>query len=556
MDNREIAKKFSLLGKLMDIYGENAFKAKSYSNAAFTLRQLPQNIMDLPEGDLYKIPGIGIAIGKKIIEIRTAGSMRILDELIAKTPAGILELAGIKGIGTKKIHDIWFKLEIEDPAELLYACNENRLVHLPGFGTKTQENIRSAVEFYLQQKGSYLFKQAERAAINIENILREKMNRPTVITGDFRRQSEVISQLEFVVEQSAEVIIDQLSTVSVLTFEERKDAEIIYLSADGLRIHVYACEKNNFVEKLFCTTGTKIFTDAFLARLPTINFSKCANENELFSESGLQFIPPYLREDKAILATAAANQIPEIIEPVDIKGLIHCHSNWSDGTAGIGEMAKGCMSRGLEFMVISDHSKAAFYAQGLTENRVKEQHQEIEMLNKELAPFKIFKSIECDILADGNLDYDDGLLESFDLVIASVHSNLKMPKEKATQRLLKAISNPFTTILGHMTGRLLLSRQGYEVDHELIIDACARHHVAIELNANPRRLDMRWQWISYALNQQVLISINPDAHSVEEIDNIKYGVLAAQKAMVTKKQNLSSFSLAQFEAFLSGMKTK
>ncbi|HTL06807.1 MAG TPA: PHP domain-containing protein, partial [Chitinophagaceae bacterium] len=235
---------------------------------------------------------------------------------------------------------------------------------------------------------------------------------------------------------------------------------------------------------------------------------------------------------------------------------IHTHSNWSDGTHTIEEMAKACIARGHEYLVISDHSKSAFYANGLKEDRIIAQHKYIDELNPRYAPFKIFKSIECDILNDGKLDYADDVLASFDLVIASVHANLKMTEEKAMQRLLAAIQNPFTTILGHMTGRLLLSRKGYPVDHRKIIEACAANGVVIELNAHPRRLDMDWYWISEAVSKGVLISIDPDAHTTEGFDDCKYGVLAAQKGGLTKEHNLSSFSLPQFEAFLLERKLK
>lgn len=248
--------------------------------------------------------------------------------------------------------------------------------------------------------------------------------------------------------------------------------------------------------------------------------------------------------------------MPQLIQPGDIKGIIHSHSNWSDGSNTIEEMAKAAIAQGLEYLVISDHSKSAFYAQGLSEERIGEQHKYIDELNAKLKGFTIFKSIECDILNDGSLDYSNNILSTFDLVIASVHSNLKMTGEKAMQRLLAAIENPYTTILGHMTGRLLLSRKGYPVDHQKIIDACAANDVVIELNAHPRRLDIDWRHIRYALEKNVLISIDPDAHFIEGFNDTRYGVLSAQKAMLTKEENLSSFGVKAFEQFLHNRKIK
>ena len=261
------------------------------------------------------------------------------------------------------------------------------------------------------------------------------------------------------------------------------------------------------------------------------------------SATNLQYIPPCLRETGSIIEKAKTNSLPILIQPADVKAIIHSHSNWSDGANTVEEMAKECISKGFEYLVLSDHSKTAVYAKGLTEERIREQHRYIDELNTKLAPFKIFKSIESDILNDGSLDYADDVLASFDLVIASVHSNLKMSEEKAMARLIKAITNPYTTILGHMTGRLLLSRRGYPVDHKKIIDVCAANGVAIEINAHPRRLDIDWRWIDYAMEKNVLLSINPDAHYLEGYNDIKYGVLAAQKGGLTKEKNLSSFSL-------------
>ena len=243
--------------------------------------------------------------------------------------------------------------------------------------------------------------------------------------------------------------------------------------------------------------------------------------------------------------------MPALIQFSDIKGIIHSHSNWSDGLHTIEEMAKACIDQGFEYLVISDHSKSAFYANGLSEDRLREQHRYIDELNIRLTPFHIFKSVESDILNDGRLDYSDSVLATFDLVIASVHSNLKMSEEKAMSRLLTAIQNPYTRILGHPTGRLLLSRAGYPINHKTLIDACAAHGVVIELNAHPRRLDMDWRWIRYALEKNVLISVDPDAHTIAGYHDVHYGVLTGQKGGLTADKNLSSFTLKQMTEFVS-----
>ena len=304
-------------------------------------------------------------------------------------------------------------------------------------------------------------------------------------------------------------------------------------------------------ESLFKTTASPEFMEAFENAFPVIDYKKAgADEAAVFRQAGIPVIPPCLRETGDIIRTARQQGIPKLIQASDIRSLIHSHSNWSDGSNTLEEMAAECIKRGWEYMVISDHSQTAFYANGLKEDRIREQHRQIDLLNSQLAPFRIFKSIESDILNDGSLDYPEEVLKTFDLVIASVHSNLGMSEEKANARLIKAIENPYTRILGHMTGRLLLSRNGYPVDHRLIIDACAANKVVIELNAHPRRLDIDWRWIPYALEKEVLLSINPDAHALEGFNDVKYGVLAAQKGGLTVKNNLSSFSLREFESFL------
>jgi DNA polymerase (family 10) len=304
------------------------------------------------------------------------------------------------------------------------------------------------------------------------------------------------------------------------------------------------------MHQVFFKNCSDEFGEAFAEKYNSIDYATCENEEVVFTRAKLSYIPPACRESVSTIKKAASGNLPSLLQTSDIKGIIHSHSNWSDGGFTIEEMAKAAIHKGFEYLVISDHSKSAFYANGLQESRIKEQHIYIDELNKQLAPFKILKSIESDILNDGNLDYSDAILSTFDLVIASIHSNLKMSEEKAMIRLLNAIENPYTTILGHMTGRLLLSRKGYPVDHKKIIDACAANSVVIELNAHPSRLDIDWRHIEYALEKNVLISIDPDAHSLDGFDDIKYGVWVAQKALVCKENNLSSFGLKELEAFL------
>ena len=335
-------------------------------------------------------------------------------------------------------------------------------------------------------------------------------------------------------------------------FELMQESEdhLLFKGVENVEIKIHLTANDNFFNQVFTSSCSQSFFEAWNQEFPLkeITFE---SEESIFQQAGFEFIPAYLREEPEIILMAKKKQLPKPLNETEVRGLIHSHSNWSDGVHTIEEMANELIKRNFEYLVISDHSKSAFYAKGLTHERIIAQHQYIDELNDRLTPFKIFKSIECDILNDGSLDYTNDILATFDLVIASVHSNLKMSEDKAMARLIKAIENPYVIILGHMTGRLLLSRNGYPVDHKKIIDACAANHVAIELNAHPRRLDMDWRWIGYALDKNVLISIDPDAHDLEGFDDIRYGVLSAQKAGLTKENNLSSFSLAQFETYLT-----
>ncbi|MFT3981067.1 MAG: PHP domain-containing protein [Ferruginibacter sp.] len=555
MDNYQIADQFTLLSKLMDIHGENSFKSKSYSSAAFAIEKLPVQLSETPREKIAGIKGIGASSAQKIIELLENGRLEALEKIIFSTPPGIIEMLNIKGIGPKKIHTIWKEMELENLGELLYACKENRLKLYKGFGEKTQQNVIDSIEFYFKNKGSFLYAQVEEAAAVIEEQLKKIFTgKKVLLTGEYKRQLEIVNELAFIIEEELAVIENKLLANDSLSIAERNETGLLFNSSTGLKIRIYAASNNNSTAILLHTSSSPEFVAAIQAIADPAN-SNSADETAYFESIGLPFIPSYAREEAVVIDIARSGPLPEVIVPGDIKGIIHCHSNWSDGSNTIEEMAKAAIDLGLEYMAISDHSKSAFYAQGLFEDKIVAQHKYIDELNATLAPFKIFKSIESDILNDGNLDYAAEVLGSFDMVIASVHSNLKMTEEKAMMRLLRAIENPYTTVLGHMTGRLLLSRPGYPVDHDRIIDACAANNVVIELNANPNRLDIDWRFIRKALAKNVLISINPDSHATDTLTDTRYGVLVAQKALLTRAQNLSSFTLEQMEAFLTKKKT-
>jgi DNA polymerase (family 10) len=539
MDNYAIADQFSLLAKLMDIHGENAFKSKSYAVAAFNIEQLPQPLADTSRAEIGSLKGIGESTAKKIFEIIDTGRLSALDELIRKTPPGVLDMLQIKGLGPKKIATIWKEMGVETIGELLYACQENRLLLFKGFGEKTQQQVKTAIEFFLRHQGQFLYAELEAGANQLIKSLSEAFpGHEAQTTGAFRRQATTLEQLDCIVTIPADLLRPWLHDKG-FSVEADTTSGIRCRAGEGAPIQIHLSTEALFGAALFTTTATEAFRQAWQDRGYTIP-ETAASEEDVFREAGISYIEACLREDGRFIPLAASSALPKLIRDADIRGIIHSHSDWSDGSDTLEAMARACIAQGLEYLVISDHSKSAFYAKGLTEDRVLAQQKLIRALNETLKPFRIFSSIECDILGDGSLDYADDVLAGFDLVIASIHSNLRMTPEKSMQRLLGAVRNPYTTILGHPTGRLLLSREGYPVDHDALIEACVAQQVVIEINAHPRRLDLDWSWISVAIDKGAMLSIDPDAHAIDGFHDIHYGVLAAQKGGLTTSSNLSS----------------
>lgn len=552
MTNKTIASNLDLLSKFMELYDEDSFKIRAYQNAARNIKDAPYAFSELSEKEIYIQKGIGKATGNKIIELLQTGSIEVLERHLAETPAGIIEMMSIRGIGIKKIKAIWKELNIVTSEELLQACKNNLLSGVKGFGAKTQINIAETLEYFIKSRDKHLLATVLNFSRITDAWLKENVpNYRFLLTGDVYNQKDIISNLLWVTNAKKETITEIAKALSLSKISEEPEDEI-YTFENGIKAQFVLTDAADLEEKQFAFSCSEAFLQAFVS-LYDIHHK---TEKEIFSQNDLQYVPPFLRNNKKWIAAAQEHMIPDTIQTNDIKGIIHCHSNWSDGGNTIEVIVQELMYKQFEYLVLTDHSKSAFYANGLQPERVIAQHNMIDNLNKKYPDFKIFKGIESDILNDGRLDYDPDILDRFDIVIASIHSNLKMNEEAATERIIKAIEHKNTNILGHMTGRLLLMRNGYPVNHKKIIDACAANQVVIELNANPRRLDIDWRFIDYALEKDVLISINPDAHNLHGLYDIHYGVLSAQKSGLTASQNLSSFSLAQFEMFLQQQKTK
>lgn len=555
MENKTISRSLRLLSQLMELHQENSFKIKSVANAAFKIDKLPFPLQSKTLEEIEKIDGLGKSISAKVWELITLGSMTDLQNILRDTPEGIVEMLGIKGIGPKKIIVIWKDLGIENVGELYYACNENRLIEAKGFGLKTQEEIKKVIEFKMAAAGKFLYSQAEHLVNTLYTDLSLWVNNvetaPLIeIGGAYRRCCEIIEEIEFVIGTTdPKHTAQKLSSFSTIEFEKQADDSFIASTPFGLKIKLFLVDKADFYLHWFTLTGSGKHVIDVLALAGSGPFN---SEAAIYETANIAFVEPELREGTNEIQLAIENKLPQLIRQEDLKGTLHNHSTWSDGVHTLEQMAVFCKNElNLEYLGICDHSKSAFYANGLNEHRVYAQQQEIDALNLKLAPFKIFKGIESDILNDGALDYSDEILKTFDFVVASVHSNLRMEEEKATARLIKAIENPYTTILGHPTGRLLLSRKGYPIDYAKVIDACAANKVVIEINANPLRLDLDWRWHRYALEKGVLLSINPDAHRMEGFQDIHYGTLIARKGGLTAKACLNALSLTSITEYFN-----
>lgn len=564
MENWQIIEVLKSTATLMELHEENVFKIKGYQSAVFNLEKCthPLNQLSLPE--LEKLDGIGKSLAAKIAEITTTGSFTELTNLVSKTPKGVIEMLSIKGIGPKKVRTIWKELQIESKEDLLVACNENKISALKGFGEKTQEAIKLALVFADTHKEKFLYAEVEQIALQLENEIKElKISELVSLSGDVRRRMEIVEVIQVIVgtdhPHKAIAALDNLPTIKKSI---KLSGPFVWRGNEntaGAKVEIKLYPEKDFVSKLFIHSSSMEHLNSVAKEGQSIfKFSVSSSfkkEEEIYEGLEMDYVVPEFREGRGEVELAKQKKLPSLITYAELKGILHNHSTYSDGVHTLEQMAVFCKEQGFEYLGISDHSKSAFYANGLYENRVADQHKEIDALNKTLAPFKIFKGIESDILNDGSLDYSDDVLASFDFIVASIHSNLKMQEDKATQRLITAIENPYTTILGHATGRLLLKREGYPINHKKVIDACAANHVSIEINANPRRLDMDWRWIGYALDKGIMICINPDAHEMEGYFDMHYGVYMGRKAGLTKGMTLNALSLNEIENYFEKKKT-
>lgn len=573
MDKNQVADILDEIGILLELKGENQFKTRAYGNAARTLRGLTEDLQQLvAENRLREIKGIGDALSLKINELVNTGRLKYYEDLRGSFPAGLMDMLRIPGFGPKKAKRLYDELGIGSIDELEKACKENRLSSLDGFGAKSQQKILEGIQQIRQFSGRHLFHVAAQVALPLFEAIKKH---PKVIraelAGSLRRHKETIKDIDIVAsckdadrDAIFEFFIKQPGVQSVIAKGETKSSVLL---ENGIPADLRLLKDVQFPYLLHHFTGSAEHNIAMrgYAQKLGIKVSEhglfrgekmipCKDETAIFAALGMQYVPPELREDMGEVEAALKNAIPELIEKKDLRGVLHCHSTHSDGANTIVEMAETCQALGFEYLGISDHSMSVYYANGLPPARVKAQHKEIDKLNASLKGFRIFKGTECDILPDGRLDYPDEVLASFDFVIASIHSSMNMTEEKATQRLIKAMEHPAVRILGHPTGRLLLGRDGYPINHRKVIDAAAELGVCIEINASPHRFDLDWRHCKYARDKGVPISINPDAHTRDGVADIFYGVGIARKGWLRKKDVLNTKTAKEITKWFSTKK--
>ncbi len=562
MNKLEVSRILEEIGTLLELKGENPFKFRAYHNAAVSVEALEEDLdKAIEDGTLAEQKGIGKGIYEKIVELNSSGRLKYYDDLKKEIPAGLLEILRIPGVGPKKARVVYDELGISTVGELEYACIENRLIGLHGFGEATQEKILKGIEYYRKGMGHHLFNAALQDAENLLTILKKNKDiMMSSIAGSIRRRKEVIKDIDIVAsarDDRAGSVMDFFTTLpEVQSIIAKGDTKSSIILNSGINADLRIVSDSEYPFALLYFTGSVEHNTTLRGRARKLglklneyglfrgeNSLPCKNEEEIYEALGLKYIQPELREDKGEIEAAEEGELPELIEPADIKGIFHVHTTYSDASMTLHEVVKLAKGMGYQYIGISDHSKSAYYAGGLTEEKLSAQHEEIDGLNKKYKDFCIFKGIECEILADGSLDYSDEVLSKFDFVIASVHSRFNMSEEDMTRRIITAISNPYTTMLGHPTGRLLLSREGYHVDLHKVIDAAAEKGTVIELNAHPYRFDLDWRFCKYAKERGVKISINPDAHHSEDLGNVSYGVGIARKGWLTRDDVFNTMQL-------------
>jgi DNA polymerase (family 10) len=567
MDNKDIAVALEEMTTLMELNGENAFRIRSYTNAARQIELLKEPAVDLcTRGELESVRGVGAKMALNIGTLIEIGQLPGVDDLRAAVPEGLLEMLDVPGLGAKRVRGIYEQLGITDVDALAKACEAGEIEKLSGFGKKTAQNILKGVAYLQQHRGRFLSRTAKTEAEELRGYLADQ---PGVVrldvTGSVRRCMETSKDVDFVAstkdgEALAEAFVNYAGVSDVTG---RGKTKVTVMLASGMSADLRIVSDDEYPYVLHHFTGSKEHNTMMRqwAKEQGMKLNEyglfrdeervdCADEAALFEALGLAYIPPELREGIEEIEQAEEGALPKLVDQSDLMGTLHVHTNYSDGRHSVEAMALAAKDLGYTYIGICDHSKAAAYANGLNEARVRLQWTEIDEVNRSLDGIRVLKGIEVDILGDGRLDFDDDFLAEFDLVVASVHSKFSMTETEATERLIRAVQNPHVDILGHPTGRLLLSREGYPLNMRAVIDAASGAGTAIEVNANPARLDIDWRFLAYARAKGVQIPINTDAHSTAGLEDMCFGLGIARKGGLTADGVLNALPVDDFVATL------
>jgi DNA polymerase (family 10) len=565
---REVAAVLAEIGTLMELSGGNPFRAKAFSTAARRMETADVDLAALArEGRLTSLPGIGEGIAGVVAELVETGRSSLHARLVEDTPPGLFDVVRVPGLGLKRVRTLHAELGVDSLDALEREARSGRLAALPGFGEKTAAKVLEGLAFARASRGLRRYPAAMEAAVELLEWTRAQ---PAVaaaeIAGALRRRAEVVDAVDLVATSSdPEAVLAAFRALGGASARDEADGRASIPLADGLPVRMRVVKPPAFVAAMVVDTGAVDHVLALQARAAERGLSfdvdglrkgkrlvAVADEEALYRALDLQYVPPELREGWGEVEAAAEGRVPKLVELEDLRGTFHCHTDWSDGRATLEEMAEGARAKGWSYLGIADHSRSAGYAGGLPPARVREQVRAIDAWNQAHGGrgerrFRLFKGTESDILPDGRLDYDDDVLRAFDYVVGSVHSAFKLPEREMTDRMIRAVSHPRLTMLGHPTGRLLLTREGYEVDVRAVIDAAAEHGVAVEINADPHRLDLDWHHVRYAARRGVLVPVNPDAHSVRGLDNVAFGIDVARKGWLGARQVLNTWTLEEVE---------
>jgi DNA polymerase (family 10) len=576
MDKAAIADVLEKIATLLELKGENPFKIRAYTNAARSIETFGGNLGDLKDEEtLEKIPGIGKAIAAKIKELVETGSLRFFEDLRSEFPAEILELFSLPGLGAKKIKALYEQVGVSSIAQLQTACEAGRVAELPGFGKTTQEKLCQAIADRTKHAGSFRFGSIAAEAETLQDDLRAHPDALHVcIAGSYRRKKEVVRDLDFIVATSAPAEITamfvQHPLVESIIAQGPTKSSVRLRSGIQCDLRVVSGAEYPFALNYF--TGSKehniVVRNRALQRGWTLNEYRLApappdtasgrkkspakipevrEEADLYRALELDYITPELRENCGEFDAAAARTLPRLVEAENLRGTFHCHTTASDGHNSLEEMAAAAQALGLQYLGIADHSRSSIQARGLDAARLRTQVAAIRKLNREFENFRLFAGVECDILRDGALDFEDDVLAELDYVVAAVHSAFTLSEAEMTRRIIRAMSNPFVTMLAHPTGRLLLKRDPYAVDIPAIIEAAAETGTWIEINAAPKRLDLDWRWWPLAKEKGVKCVINPDAHRTERLQELWFGIGVARKGWLTKADVMNCLPLGKIE---------